>query len=146
MLMNSNEPKTWRIEHSIETTASPAALWAIWSDVPGWAKWNAGIASIELEGPFADGTWFATKPPGEEAFRSKLLEVRANESFVDETRVGDLVVTVMHRIERLGPERTRVIYAVFAEGPDADQIGPAISADFPEVLAGLVALATGAAK
>jgi hypothetical protein len=51
------------------------------------------------------------------------------------------VITVAHRIERAGPNVTRIVYSVEAKGPGAVEIGPAIAADFPEVLAALVALA-----
>jgi hypothetical protein len=83
------------------------------------------------------------KPPGQEAFRSQLVDVRENECFVDETRVGDLVVKVAHRLEAVGAG-TRVTYAVEARGPEASEIGAAISSDFPVVLAALAALATAA--
>lgn len=131
--------KLWRKEYGIETTASAEAIWSLFRDVAGWKRWNAGIESIELEGPFAGGSWFTMKPPGQEAFRSQLIDVRENESFVDETRMGDLVVQVAHRIQRIGPGRTRVVYAVEASGTDASEIGAAISSDFPEVLAALAA-------
>ena len=91
--------ETWSAQHSIETTATPEVLWGIFRDVPAWKAWNAGIERIELEGPFAEGTWFTMTPTGQDPLRSRLLEVRENERFVDETRVGDLVVTVAHRIE-----------------------------------------------
>jgi hypothetical protein len=133
---------TWSTEHSIETTAPAETIWGIFRDVAGWKAWNAGIEHIELEGPFADGTWFTMKPPGQDALRSRLVDVRENERFVDETRVDDLVVRVAHRIERLGAGRTRVVYALEAEGPGASEIGPAIASDFPEVLAALAERAT----
>src|SRR4051812_21880110 len=91
----------WNHEHTIEMAASPEVVWKIFCDVPGWKSWNSGIASIELEGPFANGTWFTMTPPGQDPLRSRLVAVRANEGFTDETRVGELVVTVAHRIERL---------------------------------------------
>jgi hypothetical protein len=141
--MTSTE-NVWRIEHSIETAASPEAVWGIFRDVSGWKRWNAGIERIHLEGPFADGSWLEMKPPGQDAFRSKLVEVRENESFVDETRIGDLVVAVAHRIEALGTRGTRVTYAVEATGPGASDIGPAVASDFPEVLAALAAIAAEA--
>lgn len=134
----------WRIEHSIETAASPEVIWGIFRDVAGWKRWNAGIERIDLEGPFADGSWLEMKPPGQDAFRSKLVEVRENESFVDETRLGDLVVAVAHRIEALGARRSRITYAVEATGPGASDIGPAVASDFPEVLAALAAIAVEA--
>jgi hypothetical protein len=129
--------ETWTAQHSIETTATPEVLWGIFRDVPAWKAWNAGIERIELEGPFAEGTWFTMTPTGQDPLRSRLLEVRENERFVDETRVGDLVVTVAHRIEPLALGRTRVTYAIEATGPGAAEMGPMVSADFPEVLASL---------
>lgn len=132
---------TWQAQFSIETRATPEAVWALFRDVSGWKSWNAGIESIALEGPFADGTTFVMKPPGQETFRSTLTEVRENQCFVDETCVGDLVVRVAHRIEGLQASRTRVTYALDARGDGAAEIGPLISADFPDVLAALAAAA-----
>ena len=131
----------WRHEYAIETSATAETIWRIFRDVPGWKNWNAGIEEIAIDGPFAAGTWFTMKPPGEEALRSQLIEVRDHACFVDETRVGDLVIKVAHRIEPLGSARTRIVYAVDARGPQAAEIGPAVASDFPEVLASLVKLA-----
>ena len=131
----------WRGQYAIETSAIAETVWTIFRDVPGWKSWNAGIEQIDIDGPFANGTWFTMKPPGEEALRSQLIEVRENACFVDETRVGDLVIRVSHRIETIGPARTRIVYAVDARGPQASEIGPAVASDFPDVLASLAKLA-----
>ena len=48
------------------------------------------------------------------------------------------MVRTTHRIEREGPGRSRVIYRIVITGPEADTLGPEISADFPQVLAALV--------
>jgi hypothetical protein len=135
------EQQAWRGEYGIETSATADIIWHIFRDVPGWKTWNAGIEHLEIDGPFSTGTWFTMKPPGEDTLRSKLVEVRENECFVDETRIGDLVVTVAHRIEILGAGRTRITYAVEAFGSDAAEIGPAVASDFPQVLAALAKLA-----
>lgn len=142
MTDSSPPTETWHTEFSVETTATPEAIWQLFVDVPGWKRWNADIERIELDGPFADGTWFTTTPPGREPFRSKLVDVRVNESFVDETRIDDLVVTVAHRLQRLDAAHTRVTYSVDAAGPGAAEVGPAVASDFPQVMAALVALAT----
>ena len=135
---------TWQHEYSIETHAAPEAVWGLFRDVTGWKAWNAGIEEIALDGPFTAGTELTMKPPGQEALRSRLVEVRENECFVDETRVDDLVVTVAHRIERLDAARTRVTYAVAAAGPGAAEIGPMVASDFPDVLASLARCAESA--
>ncbi|HTB79760.1 MAG TPA: SRPBCC family protein [Opitutaceae bacterium] len=139
--MKTHREDKWCCEYSIETSVSPEAIWRIFSDVPGWKKWNAGIEQIEMRGPFAVGTEFLMTPPGQEPLLTRLIEVRENEAFVDETRVGELVVIVAHRIDRLGSQRTRVTYAVEAIGSGCNEVGPAVSSDFPEVLKSLVKLA-----
>ena len=141
-----SDDNVWRHEYAIETSASAATIWSIFCDVPGWKNWNAGIEQIAIDGPFTAGTWFTMKPPGEEALRSQLVDVRENVCFVDETRVGDLAIKVAHRIEPLGPGRTRIVYAVDAQVPQAAGIGPAVASDFPEVLASLVRLAEAKAS
>ena len=138
-----SEQQVWRGEYGIETSAAAETVWGIFCDVPGWKTWNAGIERIDIDGPFATGTWFTMKPPGEEPLRSRLIDVRENECFIDETRVGDLAITVAHRIQSLGPGRTRIVYAVDAQGPEASEIGPAVASDFPQVLAALARLAEG---
>jgi hypothetical protein len=141
-----NREEVWQGQYAIETSATAEAIWSIFRDVAGWKTWNAGIEHIDIEGPFSAGTWFTMKPPGEDTLRSQLIEVRENECFLDETRLGSLVVTVSHRIERLGPTRTRIVYAVDASGPEASKIGPAVASDFPDVLASLAKLAEASHK
>ena len=139
----TNEQETWQTEYSIEVSVEPETIWQLFCDVAGWKLWNAGIETIELDGPFATGTWFTMKPPGSEPLRSRLVDVRENECFVDETQVGDLLIRVAHRLVRLGARRTRVSYMVDANGPGAAEIGPMIAADFPDVLARLAARVAG---
>ncbi|HKE92214.1 MAG TPA: SRPBCC family protein, partial [Gemmatimonadales bacterium] len=132
---------TW--QHSVEhqSTASPETLWRYFADVPGWPRWNAGIERITIDGPFAAGTEFLMTPPGMETLRSRLVDVRENDRFVDETRLGDIVVRVEHRLEQTAGGGTRIVYAIAVQGPDAAAIGPAISADFPDVMRALARLA-----
>jgi polyketide cyclase/dehydrase/lipid transport protein len=136
-----SDEQFWRGEFAVETSAPANVIWNIFRDVGGWKSWNAGIEHIDIDGPFATGTWFTMKPPGQDALRVRLIDVRENECFVDETCVGPLAITVAHRIEPLGAGRTRIVYAVAANGPAAAEIGPAVASDFPEVLAALARLA-----
>jgi hypothetical protein len=142
--MNTPTLEIWTTEHWVETAATPETVWRIWADVPRWPTWNRGIERVELHGSFATGAEFFMTPPGQRRLRSILTEVRAPECFVDETRVGELTVVVEHRIDPTGPGRSRITYAVTATGEGADEVGPAVSSDFPDVLAALVARAEGA--
>lgn len=42
--------------HTLLTDAPPETIWAIWTDVPGWYRWDDGLKTAELAGPFAVGT------------------------------------------------------------------------------------------
>ncbi|AMO99327.1 polyketide cyclase / dehydrase and lipid transport family protein [Collimonas arenae] len=127
----------WTHEESIETTATPARIWELFSNVPGWVKWNSGIESIQIHGPFAHGTTFAMRIPGDISFTSVLTEVRENESFTDETVIEGTRVLVHHKIVPLASGRTKVIYSTEVTGPAAAEFGPMVTADFPDVLGAL---------
>ena len=131
----------WTDTASIVTTASPQALWRLFEDVAGWTRWNAGIERIALNGPFATGSTFDMQPPGMEAFTSTLRDVRPNAGFVDETVLEDTRFLVSHELQPLSDGGTRVVYTIRVEGPEAATLGPLVTADFPEVLAALKALA-----
>jgi hypothetical protein len=137
----------WEYEHQVETSASPAALWRLWADVPGWASWNAGVASAGIDGPFAPGTAFTMVPPEGEPIRMTLTEVVPGERFTDVMDAGDFVVTTVHRLEPAGGDSTRVVYRTEITGPAAGtvgpELGPQITADFPDVLAALVRAVQG---
>jgi ribosomal protein L14 len=132
----------WATEHRIETTAAPEAVWGLWADVAGWPEWNADLERAELMGPFAAGSAITMTPHEGEPIELRIAEAVQPELFVDEADLGDVVVRTRHRIERVDGDRVRVVYAMEITGPEADtlgtQIGPEISADFPQVLAKLV--------
>jgi Polyketide cyclase / dehydrase and lipid transport len=135
----------WINEQSIETAASPEAIWRLWSVVAGWPEWNADIERIEISGPFAPGSTISMTPVGQEPVELRIAEAVEPGLFVDEVDLGDVVVRTIHRVERGEGERNRIVYRMEISGPAADtvgpELGPQISGDFPEVLAALVRLA-----
>jgi hypothetical protein len=137
----------WEYEHSIETAIAAESLWARWADVASWGEWNADIEKVELRGPFAAGSEIAMTPRGDDPVILRLAEVRENETFVDVAEFGGVVIRTAHRLERLDAGRTRITYRTEITGTAADelgtQIGPAITADFPETMAALVRAAGG---
>lgn len=135
----------WEYEHSVETTAAPTAIWRHWSDIEAWPEWNEGIEKIEVDGPFAVGTRFTMTPPGDDPIEMRLVEITPGEQFIDEMDAGDFVVRTVHRVTPTAGDRALVLYRTEITGPAADQVGPqlgpAITADFPQVVAALVARA-----
>lgn len=125
---------TWNTSYSRDIDATPHAIWTVLSDTATWTAWNDGVTSIQIEGPFASGTHFAMALPDGEIINSQLTSVVPEQHFVDETRLGEIVVRVTHRIEAISERLCRVTYAVEVQGPDAQAVGEAVSGDFPAVL------------
>ena len=119
----------------------PSQVWRLFADVEGWARWNPDIAHIALHGAFSAGTTFTMQPPGEDAFTSTLRAVEPGAGFTDETVIGDTRIVVHHGLQPLPGGGTRVTYCTEITGPDAAAFGPMVTADFPEVLAGLKRMA-----
>ena len=137
----------WEYEYSLETSADRGALWRHWADMAAWPQWNDGIETIDVDGPFAVGTTFIMTPPGDEPIRMRLVEIEPGTSFTDEMDAGDFVVRTEHRLEPAAGGLTRIVYRTQITGEAAGHIGPElgpqITADFPEVVAALAGRAGG---
>jgi uncharacterized protein YndB with AHSA1/START domain len=135
----------WAAEHSLETSASPEAVWRLWADVQRWPEWNADLAQAELEGEFREGSTIRMTSNDGDVVELRIAEVVEPERFVDEAALGGITVRTTHRLEPAAPERVRIVYRMEISGPEADtvgaELGPQISGDFPEVLAALAAAA-----
>ena len=128
----------WTTESSIEVAARPEAVWNAWTDVERWPQWNGDISHIALSGPFAAGSTIAmTTTQDGDAIMLRLADVLNGERFVDEATVADTVIRTEHAVTALDDRRSRVVYRLEADGPAAEQLGPTVSADFPETLEAL---------
>jgi len=138
----------WVAEFRGTAEADPAAVWKILSDVDRWGSWNEGIETITLAGPLAVGATFRMKPPGEDEMTSSIAELEVNRLLTDVTEMGELTIRVVHRLEPLSSGGTSISYRVEVSGSAAaavgEQVGTAVSADFPQVIAALAATAAAA--
>jgi hypothetical protein len=135
----------WTTEHSVETVATPERIWELWADVPAWPQRNADLERAELSGPFAAGSTITMFPAGDAPIELTITEAAPPERFVDQADLGEAVVRTIHRLDRVGDDRVRVTYRMEIGGAQGDtlgpEIGPQISADFPDVMRALVAQA-----
>jgi Polyketide cyclase / dehydrase and lipid transport len=132
-------------EHSdtVEADVRAEAIWALYEDVGTWTEWDAQAEVITRDGPFRAGTTGSMKFKGLDALAYRLALVEPLREFVDETPVGELVVRVSHRLEPLESGRLRITFSAAVDGPaeQAREVGPLITADFPDTMRALVALA-----
>ena len=133
----------WHTEHTHDTPASPEAVFALWADVEGWPVWDASLVATSLAGSFTAGATGTLHPQGmPEPIAFTITAVEEGRGFADETHLGPLVLRFRHRVEPRG-DGARIVVAIEAEGPDAEQVGPAVAADLPESVAALAAAAQG---
>jgi hypothetical protein len=139
----------WNHEHAAETDLTPAEIWAVLSDVDGWATWDTSMDEIALLGPFAVGTQISMTPQGQEAIRSTIVAIEPEALYADETEFGGVTLRFSHALTALSGGGTRIVHRLTISGAAADEVGPElgpqITEDFPEAMAGLIAAARAAA-
>ena len=132
---------TYDYEHSIETSASPAAVWALWSDVGRWVEWDTSVSAMRMDGPFAPGGTGVMTIEGQGDIEFRLTDVEPGIGFTDETVLPVATLRFGHTMTPLPGGRLRVTHRVTIDGPAAQGMGPQVTADVPDAMAGLVAIA-----
>ena len=135
----------WSTEYSTETDLEAPAIWAALSDLHHGVALDGNSDRFELHGPFAVGTELTVTPQGQGSFRSTITELTENSVYADRTEFGGLMLTFRHTLAPLAGGGTRVTHQLMIDGDEAGtmgpELGPQISADFPEAMNTLLAAA-----
>ena len=127
-------------ERSVETKASPQAVWKISSDTSTWPEWNPAVQSMKLNGPFASGTTGSmTNKQG--AHQIQLEDVVPGKSFRLETSVIPLTRFSFECRVAGAAGKTVVSQGIRVKGPlgaiVGGMMGKQIANSFPALLQGL---------
>jgi hypothetical protein len=129
-------------ERTVTTTASPADVWVLWSDVGSWHAWDPAVEEVALEGHFAEGAGGTMVLSGgiEASFMLEIVE--PGRRYLDRLSLGDLVIRIDHEVAAVdgGAE---VTVRTTIEGPGAADIGPMVTNDTPVALEALTRMAEG---
>ena len=135
----------WTHEHTAETALAPEAIWRVLKDIDNWSRWDTSMEEITLEGPFAVGTRVTMTPTGQEPITSVITAITETELYADETDLGDVILRFSHTLTKLPGGGTHITHRLEITGPKAGELGPelgpAITADFPEAMEALLAYA-----
>jgi Polyketide cyclase / dehydrase and lipid transport len=144
--MLSSPSLAFTYSHQLQTSASPAVLWRLYSDVSTWPRWDDAFDAVTLDGPFEAGSRGTLTVRGQEPVAFTIVEVVPERGFVDETDIPGGVIRFRHRIEPVDGSGVRLTHEVEIEAPAAiaEQLGATITAGIPHTMAGLAALAEGA--
>lgn len=138
----------WTHEYAAETGVPPASVWTVLADVDSWARWDTSMEWVRLDGEFAVGATVRMKPlDQDEAISSTIVAIEPERRYADRTEFGGVVLDFSHDLFPTGDGGTRVVHRLQISGGEADQVGPElgpqITADFPEAMAALLACAGG---
>ena len=80
--------------YSMETTASPQAIWSVWTDVPNWKNWDTGLKDASVTGEFTLAAKGVILSLENRKSRFKVVEYTEGESYTYKTKLpfGSLYV------------------------------------------------------
>jgi hypothetical protein len=122
--------------HEITTTASPDAVWTLWTDVSTWSRWDKGLKEARAEAPLTIGVKGTIVPlQGSEAsFVVTAFNPKTSYAFTTQLPFAELSVT--RTITGEAPTRFR--HDVRFDGPLAavwaSQFGPQFRAALPPTM------------
>ena len=128
-------------ERSVATSASPQAVWKLWSDASTWQDWNPDVQSMTLNGPFATGTTGVMKTK-QGTRQIQLTQVVPGRSFRLETSVIPLTRFAFDCTVAAGAAgKTSISQAISTGGPlgglVGGMMGKQIANTFPALLQSL---------
>jgi uncharacterized protein YndB with AHSA1/START domain len=133
---------------SVETAASPARVWKIWSDMSTWGDWNPNVSTMDWQGGFAQGTEGVMNTRAGQHHKMELVEVQPGRFFALETSVVPGTRFRFNcRVEPSGA-KTKISQMVEVKGPLGPimqgMMGPQVSKEFGTLLANLAKRAEAA--
>jgi uncharacterized protein YndB with AHSA1/START domain len=128
-------------EASLETKATPADVWRVWSDVDTWPEWNPDMKESRLDGPLQVGTtgMIHTRSGGKHDV--VVTQFEPGKSFELESTAMPMTRMAIRATVIPSSGGTRISQAFEARGLLAPIVGPMMSGPilktFSQVLAGL---------
>jgi hypothetical protein len=92
------------------------SVWAAWSDVAGWPRWDVELESTKIDGPFQAGTKFVLRPKGGPNVAIELISVEPLAAFTDVSRFPLARMYDVHEM-RETPEGLKITSIIRVEGP-----------------------------
>lgn len=135
----------WTSTHEGRTTATPAQVYALLADVSSWPSWNAGVAGVDIDGPFRAGTTARMTLPDGTQLPFTISWAEPGVGFEDVTDLPEVgvLVRVRHTVGEVSGGAS-IGYHCLVEGAPDDvcaRVGEQVCEDFDDVIAALAAAA-----
>lgn len=104
------------IEEKVSIDVPPATVFAIYTEVDGWNRWDPDTRSARLDGPFAVGTRGVLAPTQGFPVKMTLTEVAPDRSFTVTCQAPLCTMRFDHELTPDGPD-VIVVHRVSFSGP-----------------------------
>ncbi len=125
---------------SVRTTAPPACIWAIWTNVDHWPEWDKGLKQATLAGPWAVGTRGELVPDKGPRSAFELTAVEPGRSYTFRTKLP-LGALYVRRTLSQADGQTQFTHEVWFTGASKGLFGRVLGRRYrallPEVLAAI---------
>ena len=103
-------------QHTLETTALPENIWALWAEISGYKEWDDGIEWAKLNGEFKVGAVGELKPNSGRPAVFTINEMIEGRSFSSLTPLPFARLRFHHWMEPTSMG-TRLTHRIDVEGP-----------------------------
>jgi Polyketide cyclase / dehydrase and lipid transport len=119
------------------TTAPPARIWAIWTDVANWQTWDKGLKRAELGAPLAVGVRGRLVPDKGPESTFEITAVEAGRSYTFRTRVPLGALHVKRTLDQVDGH-TQFTHEVWFSGISKGFFGWALGRKYRALLPGVL--------
>lgn len=131
-------------QHSLQTNASPEAVWRRWMDVGTWPEWDRSLEEARLDGPFQVGTGGTLRFQDGQRISFAITAAAPGRAFTLECRLPGAVLRMEHLVEA-SPHGSRLRREVHLAGwlawLQARRVGAPLLENLPPALRALARVA-----
>mgnify|MGYP003417847197 CR=1 FL=1 len=122
-----------KFNHTLKTSASPAQIWAIWTDVEHWSRWDTELKDSQLEGTFGLNAVGKLTPKTGQISTFKISQFMSGESYTFTVQLPLCKLNV-YRYLRSQSDGTYFTHEVSFQGLLAVVFGSLLGRQFQTVL------------
>ena len=124
----------WSTSHTIDISAQPDKVWAIWADAANWAKLDENIAASKLDGPLEEGaTGEITLKGGGTGLAITVVECDPGTRFAYQAETNGITIKADHSVESTS-DGCKVSMTLEMEGMAVFLIAPTLGKKLEEQL------------
>lgn len=139
----------WKYECKLDAEIDKNKVWALYENTEKWSLWDDSIESVDLDGPFENGTTGAVHNTDDTITAFQLQDVTPGKCYTMHTRIPELglLINFGHLISPRDIGVFTITHSLIIEGNGAEiigeQMGPELSQDFETAILAVIKNAGG---